>query len=265
MKVGAFTILFDDVDWLRAIVPQLAEFDPVVVVAATQPHQWSDFDAPPPVPPLDDIRAICREHGFHFRCGTFTGTGPEAISRQREAGFVALRELGAEAVAWFATDEIYTVDHARALRAAIESDPAAVWKYSGNDSPVCVFWYNTEWEVTYWPPIPGLPIAYDVFRAESGDCMAPADHTVRYLSHDIACYHFAFARPEDEMRRKAFGWGHAHHEHSPLWWKAWNEWVPGKPIYWPPQVPVPARVALPDELLVRLAPILARLRPTPKA
>lgn len=170
-----------------------------------------------------------------------------------------LRAAGCDAAVWFAPDELMLIEDCARLRCVIERDPFAI--YMAETLHTC--WWNARYEVPYWPPLTGLPIAYDPFFADVGK----AD-VLDYERHAVAqttMWHFAFARPDDDMREKFFGrWGHADagYAEAERHWRMWNEWSLGAKMHWPPSTPTCIEDELPTELRLRLetAGIYSKLR-----
>lgn len=271
IRLGAFTTTYDELDWLEAIAPQLAAFDHAVVVLSTTPMAWylaSGPDSPerPPLPDVAHVRRLCSEHGFDLIVGEFSRgedawlrgqeAGISSMARQRTAGIRAL--LDCDAAAWFAPDELYTDESVKALADAMRSDPTA--RYT--PATTHTLWWNERWEFggDYWAPIPGLPISFDPYAYDMGRTTTTSEWAST-SAPGVTCWHFAFARSDEEMRKKFFSWGHSHEQHSHDHWKRWDGWQPGLRSYWPPNPIVPVTEPLPEDIRQRIAPLLARMRP----
>lgn len=261
MKIGAFTTTYDEVAWVKAIAPQLDVFDEKIVVAASSPLYWQ-LEGEAPEAPWQTMYDLCADRRLTLLPYNNTSyQGAAKLGDQRQLAMEHLRARGCDAVAWFAPDELFTIADAIRLREALKANLTSVARALRFHT----LWWNEHWEVSYWPPLSGLPIDYNCFNQDTG---AHDKHPERYRNGpfnlvDATCWHFAFARPEDEMYRKFHSWGHADGKTiSEGHWKHWNEWEPGKSMYWPSSNDPPVRVKepLPDEIKMRLGPLYDRLR-----
>ena len=257
--IGAFTTTFDEVEWVRAIAPQLAVFDNAVVVGAATPIYWQLEGTP--TPPHAELQAICDEFGLSFIACEDRRGGVAQFGAQRQAGMNYLKQLGCESAAWFAPDELFTIDNVKLLRDAMRAAPNILTLPFAFHT----LWWNEHWEVAYWRPFTGLPISYSCFDQDTGahDRHLAAHRDGPFNFAPVTCWHFAFARSDAEMHRKLHSWGHADSkELSEGHWRHWDEWEPGRSMFWPSANDPPIRVVdeLPPELRSRLKTILPTLR-----